>query len=120
MKTTIGGLAAVLGLVAVAQAAPHGPVLHISSHLPRAAKVSVDGRPAVTAPRYGSVETPVAAGDHLLAVTAPGVAYRGRLHLQPGALMRWRGRAYWCVNLLKDALEPYTREECQEEVTDAG
>ena len=114
------GVLGVAVLASVAMAAPAGPVLHISSHLPHAAKVSVDGRPPVTAPGYGSVETPIAAGQHVLSVTAPGVAYRSRLSLKPPVLMHWRGRAYWCVNLLENALEPYTRGECQEEVTDAG
>lgn len=113
-----------LGLVIlapVAMGATAGPVLHISSHLAKAARVSVDGRPAVTAPGYGSVETPAAAGPHKLKVTAPGgVAYTGALTLKPGTLMHWHGRDYWCVNLLKDQLEPYSHDECQEEVTDAG
>jgi hypothetical protein len=122
MKTTALITIAGLALAGSASAAgPGGPVLHISSHLDHAAKVSVDGRPAVVAPGDGSVETPIAAGDHVLSVTAPGgVAYRGHLHLTAPILMHWHGRAYWCVNLLKNALEPYSKDECQEEVTDAG
>ena len=107
--------------LAFAGAASAAPVLHIASHLPRAAKVSVDGRPVVIAPGYGSVETPIAAGAHKLVVTAPGgVSYAGRLNLRPSILMHWRGKTYWCVNLLDHALEPYSRDECQEDVTDAG
>jgi hypothetical protein len=115
---------AVLGAAFTASAAvgaSAGPVLHISSHLARNARVSVDGRPAVTAPGYGEVETPIAAGKHSLKVTAPGgVAYTGSLSVAPGSLLHWHGRSFWCVNLLKDQLEPYSHDECQEEVTDAG
>ena len=113
---------AVLGAAIMAPAAmAAGPVLHISSHLAKASRVSVDGRPAVSAPGYGSVNTPVAAGKHSLKVTSPGgVAYSGALTLAPSSLMHWHGRDYWCVNLLKDQLEPYSHDECQEEVTDAG
>jgi hypothetical protein len=104
-----------------ATAGPAGPVLHVSSHLAAASRVALDGRAAVTAPGYGSVETPAAPGRHRLTVSGPGgVGYSGVLVLAPGALMRWHGRAYWCVNLLKDRLEPYSRDECREEVTDAG
>jgi hypothetical protein len=122
MKTTVLMAITSLALAGSAAAAgPGGPVLHISSHLDHAAKVSVDGRPAVVAPGDGSVETPIAAGDHVLSVTAPGgVSYHGQLDLKPTILMHWHGRAYWCVNLLKNALEPYGKDDCQEEVTDAG
>jgi hypothetical protein len=115
---------AILGVAFTAPAAfgaSAGPVLHISSHLARNARVSVDGRPAVTAPGEGEVETPIAAGKHSLKVTAPGgVAYTGSLTVAPGSLLHWHGRSFWCVNLLKDQLEPYTHDECEEEVTDAG
>ncbi|HEY3887554.1 MAG TPA: hypothetical protein VGL73_03200 [Caulobacteraceae bacterium] len=118
------GSAAALGAALMAcgaTAAPAGPVLHISSHLAKAARVSVDGHAAVTAPGDGSVNTPSAAGRHSLKVTSPGgVAYTGTLTLAPASLMHWHGRDYWCVNLLKDRLEPYSHDECQEEVTDAG
>jgi hypothetical protein len=121
MRRMITATSVVLALAGAAGAAPGGPVLHISSHLPAAAKVSVDGRPVVVAPGYGSVETPIAAGPHVLAVTAPGgVAYRRPLNLRPQILMHWHGRAYWCVNLLREGVEPYSRDECQEDVTDAG
>jgi hypothetical protein len=115
---------AVLGVsfaAPAAFAASAGPVLHISSHLSKNARVSVDGRPAVTAPGEGEVETPVAAGKHSLKVTAPGgVSYTGSLTVAPPSLLHWHGRSFWCVNLLKDQLEPYTHDECEEEVTDAG
>jgi len=118
----IMALALALGwLPAAGQAAGGGTVLHISSHLPTPAKVSIDGRPAVTAPGEGSVVAPIAAGDHVLKVTsAGGVSYEGRLTLRAAQLMRWHGRGYWCVNLLNNQLEPYSREECEEDVTDAG
>jgi hypothetical protein len=104
-----------------AMAAPAGPVLHISSHLAKAARVSLDGRAAVTAPGEGQVETPVVAGRHSLKVNGPdGFTYTGSLTLTPATRMHWHGRDYWCVNLLKDRLEPYSRDECQEEVSDAG
>jgi len=115
---------AVLGVAFSASAAigaPAGPVLHISSHLAKNAKVSVDGRPTLTAPGEGEVETPIAAGKHSLKVTAPGgVSYTGLLTVAPGSLLHWHGRSFWCVNLLKDQLEPYSHDECEEEVTDAG
>jgi hypothetical protein len=121
------GRAGTLGLVicgamaaqAVAAATP--TVLHISSHLPKAAKVSLDGKPAIAAPGYGSTNTPATAGPHTLKiVTATGVAYQAPLDLKPAQLMTWKGRGYWCVNLLEHAFEVYSAEDCQEEVTDAG
>jgi hypothetical protein len=124
MKRLSGlALAAAVGLLCAsgAEAAPGRPILHISSHLSQAARVSVDGAAPLSAPGEGSVETPVAAGAHVLKVAGPGdVAYQGALTLDAHQLMRWHGRAYWCVNLLQDRLEPYTRDECQEEVTDGG
>jgi hypothetical protein len=111
---------AILAPAAMAASAA-GPVLHISSHLAKAARVSIDGRAAVSAPGYGAVNRPVGAGKHSLTVTSPGgVSYTGALTLTTSSLMHWHGRDYWCVNLLKDRLEPYTHDECQEEVTDAG
>lgn len=108
-------------LVMNARAAAPEPVLHISSHLEDSAQVSVDGRPAVTAPGYGSVETPIAGGAHTLQVTAPhGLAYKKPLMLKPSMMMRWHGHSYWCVNLLRGGLEPYSKSECEEEVEDAG
>jgi hypothetical protein len=102
-------------------AAAPASVLHISSHLAEDAQVSVDGKPAVTAGGYGSTTTPVAAGHHTLKVSsAEGVSYTGTLDLKPEDLMSWKGKGYWCVNLLESALEPYSKDECQEDVTDAG
>jgi hypothetical protein len=116
----IGLGAAILAPAAIGAVAA-GPVLHISSHLAKTSRVSVDGHAAVSAPGYGSVNTPVTAGKHSLKVTGPGgVSYTGALTLMPSSLMHWHGRDYWCVNLLKDQLEPYSHDECQEEVTDAG
>jgi hypothetical protein len=115
------GLGVTVMATATMGASATKPLLHISSHLAKAARVSVDGRAAVTAPGYGSVNTPVAAGKHSLKVTAPGgVSYTGALTLAPSSLLHWHGHDYWCVNLLKDQLEPYSHDECQEEVTDAG
>ena len=123
MRATATGLALVLGLAcAAAWAAPATPtVLHISSHLPKAAKVSLDGKPAISAPGYGSTNVPATAGRHVLRVTTPaGAAYAKTLDLQPQNLMTWKGRGYWCVNLLDHDLEVYSTENCEEEVTDAG
>ena len=46
-------------------------------------------------------------------------ASRGKA-LKPAALMRWKGKGYWCVNLLEHSLEVYSTEDCEEDVTDAG
>lgn len=115
------GLAACAALAAQALAASTPTVLHVSSHLSKAAKVSLDGKAAIAAPGYGSTNTPVAAGHHVLrVVTAAGVSYQLGLELKPDQLMTWKGRGYWCVNLLERSLEVYSAEDCQEEVTDAG
>ena len=112
-----------------AQAKPRKPVhkpatatvLHISSHLAENAAVSVDGGKVVTAPGYGSTATSIVAGHHTLKVTsAEGVTYTGTLDLNAADLMTWKGKGYWCVNLLESALQPYSKDECQEDVTDAG
>ena len=115
-----GGLA--ISAVLAAQAVAATPtVLHISSHLPKAAKVSLDGKPAISAPGEGSTNTPVTAGHHVLKiVTSAGATYQATLDLTPATLMTWKGRGYWCVNLLEHSLEVYSTEDCQEEVTDAG
>jgi hypothetical protein len=115
------GLAACAALFTQALAAGAPTVLHISSHLPKAAKATLDGKPAISAPGEGSINTPVAAGHHVLKiVTAAGATYQTTLDLKPAALMTWNGRGYWCVNLLEHSLEVYSTEDCQEEVTDAG
>jgi hypothetical protein len=123
MSKLITGAPATISALAIAfgAAAAPGPVLHISSHLDDNAQVSVDGKPAVTAPGDGSVETPIAGGAHKLQVTAPHrVSYAKPLMLKPSMMMHWHGRSYWCVNLLKDGLEPYSKAECEEEVEDGG
>jgi hypothetical protein len=115
------GLAICGALAAQAVAAATPTVLHISSHLPKTAKASLDGKPAVAAPGYGSTNTPAGAGHHVLkVVTATGVTYQAALELKPAQLMTWKGRGYWCVNLLERSFEVYSAEDCQEEVTDAG
>jgi hypothetical protein len=116
-----GGLAIGAALAAHAVAAATPTVLHISSHLPKVAKASLDGKPAIAAPGYGSTNTPAAAGRHVLKiVTAAGATYQAPLELKPAQLMTWKGRGYWCVNLLEHSFEVYSAEDCQEEVTDAG
>ncbi len=115
------GLASCAALSTQALAAGAPTVLHISSHLPKTAKASLDGKPAIAAPGAGSVNTAVTAGHHVLKiVTAAGATYQTTLDLKPAALMSWKGRGYWCVNLLEHSLEVYSTEDCQEEVTDAG
>ena len=119
-------LALCAGLLAAAGAASAAPppgttVLHVSSHLAKKARVSLDGAKPVAAPGYGSTTLPVRAGHHVLkVVTAAGVTYQAPLDLKPGALMTWHSRGYWCVNLLERSLETYSTEDCQEDVTDAG
>ena len=96
-------------------------LLHISSHLPKAAKASLDGGKPVTAPGEGSVVVAAGAGSHTLSVTtSTGHTYKSPLDLKPAALMRWKGKGYWCVNLLDSSIEVYSTEDCQEDVTDAG
>ena len=120
-------LAAVVGFALTAAIAPMAlaagtpTVLHISSHLSKAAKASMDGAPAVSAPGEGSTNVPMIAGKHVLKVTtAAGVTYSKALDLEPANLFRWKGRGYWCVNLLDRDLEVYSAEDCNEEVADAG
>ncbi len=113
----IGALAA--GSAAAAGAAP--TLLHISTHLPKAAKASLDGGKPVTAPGEGSTVVAVTAGSHVLKVTtSAGVTYQTTLDLKTAALMRWKGKGYWCVNLLEHSAEVYSTEDCEEDVTDAG
>ena len=121
------GAAALLGGAALAKTGRHGAsaggatVLHISSHLAESASVVVDGAKPVTAPGYGSTAVTLAAGHHVLKVTShEGATYQGTLDLKAVNLMAWRGKGYWCVNLLEATLEPYSKDECQEDVTDAG
>lgn len=101
-------------------AAAGATVLHISSHLAEAAQVTLDGK-TITAPGYGSTTAAVAAGHHVVKVkSANGVDYQAAFDLKPADLMTWKGRGYWCVNLLESSLEHYSKDECQEDVTDAG
>jgi hypothetical protein len=121
MKSHLGRtLAAAAAFTAsAAMAAP--TVLHIASHLPKAAKASLDGGKAVSTPGEGSTVVAVTAGPHVLkVVTSTGVTYQTTLNLKPAALMHWKGRGYWCVNLLEHSVEVYSTEDCQEDVTDAG
>jgi hypothetical protein len=98
-----------------------GYVLYVSSHLAEAAKVSIDGAAPVTAPGYGSTPTRITAGKHTLAVTSKeGVNYKGELTLDPANLFDFQGKRYWCVNLLETELQPYSKAECQEDVSDRG
>jgi len=114
-------LAASAALAAQAVAAGVPTVLHISSHLPKAAKASLDGKPAVRAPGYGSTTVPVTAGHHVLkVVTAGGATYQTAFDLKPENLMTWKGKGYWCVNLLERSVDVYGPENCEEDVTDAG
>jgi hypothetical protein len=118
MKLLLASLAA---LAASSAAVAEPTVLHIASHLPKAAKAALDGGKPVTAPGEGSVVVAVAAGQHLLqVVTSTGATYQAKLDLKPAALMRWKGKGYWCVNLLEHSLEVYSTEDCEEDVTDAG
>ena len=119
MKPRLGSITAEMAVLAATAAAP--TVLHISSHLPKAAKASLDGGKAVTVPYDGSTVVPVTAGSHVLTViTAAGVTYKTALDLKPAALMRSKGKGYWCVNLLEHSLEVYSTEDCEEDVEDAG
>jgi len=123
MTGRIGLIALAACAAAATQALAAGvpTVLHVSSHLPKAAKASLDGMPAVNAPGYGSTNIAATSGQHVLKiVTAAGVTYQATLDLKAAQLMTWKGRGYWCVNLLGRSLEVYSAEDCQEEVTDAG
>jgi hypothetical protein len=96
-------------------------VLHIASHLSKSAKASLDGGKVVMAPGEGSTVVAATAGSHVLKVTtSAGVTYQTTLNLKPAALMHWKGKGYWCVNLLEHSLEVYSTEDCEEDVTDAG
>ena len=123
MRWTTGAWAAI-GVMAAASAswaAGGTTVLHIASHLPKAAKASLDGGKAVTVPGDGSAVVPVSAGSHVLKVTtSTGVTYQTTLNLKPAALMKWKAKGYWCVNLLEHSLDVYSAEDCEEDVEDAG
>jgi hypothetical protein len=115
----LAGAAALTAGPATAAGAP--TLLHIASHLPRPARASLDGARPVITPGFGATVVAVTAGAHTLkVVTAAGATYQATLDLRPEALMRWKGRGYWCVNLLEHSLQVYSPEDCQEDVTDAG
>src|ERR1700722_11315073 len=118
MKLLLGSIAA---LAAASAAMAEPTFLHIASHLPKPARGAVAASKAGAAPGEGSVVVAVAAGQHVLkVVTATGATYQAKLELKPAALMRWKGKGYWCVNLLEHSLEVYSTEDCAEDVTDAG
>ena len=52
--------------------------------------------------------------------SATGVSYHQTLDLKTAKLLHWKGKGYWCVNLLESSLEIYSTEDCQEDVEDAG
>jgi len=120
MKAWIFSVTAlVLAAGSLAAAAP--TLLHVSSHLPKTAKVSLDGAAPVRAPGYGSTVIAATAGRHVLKVTtAAGVTYQQTLDLKAEQLFKWRGKAYWCVNLLEHSVDLYSAENCNEDVADAG
>jgi hypothetical protein len=116
-------LVAALALLAAgsANAAGAPTVLHISSHLEKTAKASLDGRPAVSVEGAGATNVSAVAGRHVLKiVTATGATYTTALDLKASMLMKWHGKGYWCVNLLVHSMDKYDEDECREEVTDAG
>ena len=55
--------------LAAEAAQPGGTVLHVSSHLAKNAKVSLDGAKPSIAPGYGSTNLTAGAGHHVLKVT---------------------------------------------------
>src|SRR5580698_2056669 len=106
MRRLTGALAAI-GVMAAASASWAGgtTLLHIASHLPKPAKASLDGGKAVTVPGDGSTVVSVTAGTHVLKVTtSTGATYQTALNLKPAALMKWKGKGYWCVNLLEHSI----------------
>jgi hypothetical protein len=56
----------------------------------------------------------------LKVVTATGVTYQTAFDLKPENLVTWKGKGYWCVNLLERSVDLYSTENCEEDVTDAG
>ena len=121
MRRIACALMAVVGMAAASAAVAAPTLLHIASHLPKAAKASLDGGKSVTAPGYGSTVVAVTAGPHVLKVTtSTGVTYQQTLDLKVASLMHWKGKGYWCVNLLEHSVEVYSTEDCEEDVTDAG
>ena len=121
-RITVALMAAgALAAVSPAGAATAPTLLHIASHLAKSAKASLDGGKLIVAPGEGSTVVAVSAGSHVLKVTtSTGVTYQTTLVLKPEALMKWKGKGYWCVNLLEHSLEVYSTGDCEEDVTDAG
>jgi hypothetical protein len=121
MTSHLAWTAAAAAVFAASAAMAEPTLLHIASHLPKAAKASLDGGKAVVVRGEGSVVVAASAGSHTLSVTtATGHTYKSPLDLKPAALMRWKGKGYWCVNLLESSVEVYSTEDCEEDVTDAG
>lgn len=112
---------AVLAAIGLMGAAAPPTLLHISSHLPQAATVRIDNGAPVRVPGEGSTAVRMNAGRHTLHVTpAHGAPYNAFVNAAPMRLMHWRGRGYWCVNLLTRTIQTYSTAECREDVTDAG
>jgi hypothetical protein len=113
-----------LGLAAAAVilmgSTPVRGTLHISSHLPQAAEVIIDGHHAVHAPATGEVSAPIAAGRHSIRVNARGVGYSTVFNATPENLFQHHGRGYWCINLLAGSIQAYSRAECAQDVLDRG
>ena len=123
MRRMTAALAAISAMAAASASWAAGgvTVLHIASHLQKPAKASLDGGKAVTVPVDGSTVVAVTAGSHVLKVTtATGATYQTTLNLRPAVLVKWKGKGYWCVNLLDHSLEVYSTEDCEEDVVDAG
>jgi hypothetical protein len=120
MKPHLGWTLAAVAAFAASAAAAEPTVLHIASHLTKPAKATLDTGKPVTVPVDGSTVVAVVAGSHVLKVTAPGVSYHQALDLKTAKLLQWKGKGYWCVNLLENSVEVYSTEDCQEDVEDAG
>jgi hypothetical protein len=99
---------------------PARGTLHISSHLPQAAQVVIDGHQALRAPATGEVSVPLTAGRHSVRVNARGVGYSTVFNATPETLFQHGGRGYWCINLLAGSIQVYSRAECAEDVLDRG
>jgi hypothetical protein len=121
MKSHLGWTLAAVAAFAGSAAMAAPTVLHIASHLTKPGKASLDGGKAVIVPVDGSTLVAATAGSHVLKVTtATGVTYQQTLDLKTAKLLHWKGKGYWCVNLLESSLEVYSTEDCQEDVEDAG
>jgi hypothetical protein len=121
MRLRLGTITAAMALLAASAAMAETTVLHIASHLSKNAKASLDGGKPVVAPGEGSTLVAASAGSHVLkVVTSTGATYQTTLNLKSAALLHWKGKGYWCVNLLEHSLEVYSTEDCEEDVEDAG